>query len=248
MSAETNARLKAARPVCVALLHDHPIVEAGLSAMLAPHRTRVTVVDLSPGAPRPTSVDVVLFDTFGRDSAAIALVQLVYRDAKVIHFTWAPPEHMTGPGDLRSASYLWKGANAEEVVRVVETVHHDESVMRSADLGDLPRGVHGQAGLSRREAEVLHLIAQGLSNQEVGEQLFLGINSVKTYIRAAYHKIGVERRSQAVLWVLQNSSGKSTSPLVPPSPSMLGAGPGPSPCGVGWPTSAATVAIRQEPR
>ena len=55
-----------------------------------------------------------------------------------------------------------------------------------------------RAGLTAREAEVLALITQGLSNQEIAERSYLSINSVKTYIRTAYRKIGVTRRSQAV--------------------------------------------------
>jgi NarL family two-component system response regulator LiaR len=53
-------------------------------------------------------------------------------------------------------------------------------------------------GLSPREVDVLHLIACGLSNQEIADSLYLSINSVKTYIRTAYRKIDVTRRSQAV--------------------------------------------------
>ena len=44
------------------------------------------------------------------------------------------------------------------------------------------------------------LITQGLTNQQIADRAYLSINSVKTYIRAAYRKTGVERRSQAVLW------------------------------------------------
>ena len=58
--------------------------------------------------------------------------------------------------------------------------------------------------LSARERDVLELIAAGLSNQEIAERLYVSINSVKTYIRAAYRKIGVERRSQAVVWAVQH--------------------------------------------
>ena len=58
--------------------------------------------------------------------------------------------------------------------------------------------------LSRREAQVLHLVSEGHSNQEIADTLFLSINSVKTYIRAAYAKIGVTKRVQAVAWVIRN--------------------------------------------
>lgn len=56
--------------------------------------------------------------------------------------------------------------------------------------------------LSVRERQVVTLIAHGLSNQEIAEELFLSINSVKTYVRSAYRRIGVTRRSQAVVWGL----------------------------------------------
>ena len=46
-------------------------------------------------------------------------------------------------------------------------------------------------GLTAREAEIIALITQGLSNQEIAERSYLSINSVKTYIRTAYRKMGV---------------------------------------------------------
>ncbi len=48
------------------------------------------------------------------------------------------------------------------------------------------------------------LITQGLSNQEIADRSYLSINSVKTYIRTAYRKIGVTRRSQAVVWGMKH--------------------------------------------
>ncbi|MBC2960611.1 response regulator transcription factor [Nocardioides deserti] len=55
-------------------------------------------------------------------------------------------------------------------------------------------------GLTVREFEVLGLVAAGLSNAEIAERLYVSINTVKTYVRAAYRKIGVDRRAQAVVW------------------------------------------------
>ena len=62
----------------------------------------------------------------------------------------------------------------------------------------------GLPPLSPREAEVLTLIAQGLSNQQIADRVYVSINSVKSYIRTAYRKIGAERRTQAVLWTLEH--------------------------------------------
>lgn len=65
--------------------------------------------------------------------------------------------------------------------------------------------VHGAttADLTPRELDMMTLITQGYSNQEIAESLYLGMNSVKTYIRGAYRKIGATRRSHAIIWGFQ---------------------------------------------
>ncbi len=66
-------------------------------------------------------------------------------------------------------------------------------------------GYAGEAdGLSPREATVLGRVVQGLSNQEIADELYLSINSVKTYIRSAYRKIEAVSRAQAVAWGIQH--------------------------------------------
>ena len=90
----------------------------------------------------------------------------------------------------------------------LEAVHRGETVTPPPESEDADRGV-GEwpgraAGLTARESEVLALITQGLSNQEIAERTYLSINSVKTYIRTAYRKIGVARRSQAVGWGMRH--------------------------------------------
>jgi DNA-binding CsgD family transcriptional regulator len=57
-----------------------------------------------------------------------------------------------------------------------------------------------EEGLTARESEVLSLITQGYSNNDIVETTMLSINSIKSYIRSAYRKIGVTSRSRAILW------------------------------------------------
>jgi ATP/maltotriose-dependent transcriptional regulator MalT len=65
------------------------------------------------------------------------------------------------------------------------------------EVSDLPSVV--DAGpLSRRELEVLALIAQGNSNQQIAEQLYISLHTVKTHARRIHGKLGVARRTQAV--------------------------------------------------
>ena len=65
------------------------------------------------------------------------------------------------------------------------------------DPGDWPGR---DRGLSAREAEIIALITQGLSNEEIADRMFLSVNTVKSYIRSAYRKMRVDNRTRAVLW------------------------------------------------
>ncbi len=58
----------------------------------------------------------------------------------------------------------------------------------------------GISDLSPREVDVLRLITNCYSNQQISETLYLSLNSVKTYIRGAYRRIGAPTRSHAVIW------------------------------------------------
>jgi NarL family two-component system response regulator LiaR len=66
--------------------------------------------------------------------------------------------------------------------------------------------------LTWREVEVLDLIVKGHTNQEIADALYLSINSIKTYISSAYRKMGVTRRTQAVIWGLKHSSPVTSEP------------------------------------
>jgi len=59
-------------------------------------------------------------------------------------------------------------------------------------------------GLTDRESEVLALITQGMSNAEVADLTYLSPNTIKTYIRSIYRKIGASSRTQAVLWGVEH--------------------------------------------
>lgn len=70
--------------------------------------------------------------------------------------------------------------------------------------GDRPRWTEP---LSPREVDVLELIAQGRTNREIATSLYLSANTVKSHIRSAYQKIGVDSRTQAVIWCFRNGLG-----------------------------------------
>ena len=193
-------------PVRVAIVNDYELVVVGVAALLAPFSDRVAVVELDSGLPVVQDVDVILYDTFGQvQGDGVDLHQLVHgNDAKVAIFSWnLQPELVARSLELGASAYLAKGMDADALVDALEQVHRGERVapehLTTTDkvAGDWPGR---EFGLTAREAEIIALITQGLSNQQIARRSYLSINSVKTYIRTAYRKMGVQSRSQAVLW------------------------------------------------
>ena len=198
-------------PIRVAVVNDYEIVVAGVAAMLAPYQHRVVVVELDSSLPVISDVDVILYDTFAAvQGDGVDLDDLVRGGgAQVVIFSWNVDEELVRKALERGAAgYLSKGLDAEQVVAGIEAVVRGETVT-PPEVAVAERDAAGEwpgreFGLSAREAEVLALITQGLSNQEIAERTYLSINSVKTYIRTAYRKIDVSRRSQAVAWGMRH--------------------------------------------
>ncbi len=199
-----------ASPVRLAILNDYEVVVKGLHGMLAPFADRVQVVELDARRPVLSDVDVVLWDTFTQPRSRSERADLVasIRDsgARVVVFSWTTEEGVVEEVLRRGAhGYVCKSATAEEVVSALERVHRGETTRVPERPGAERRGRDWpgrEEGLTEREAEIVGLIASGLSNQEIADRAYLSINSVKTYIRTAYRKMGVSRRSQAVRWAI----------------------------------------------
>ena len=198
-------------PVRVAVLNDYELVVAGVASMLQPFADRVAVVELEVRSPVTGDVDVVLYDTFGQAQGdGIDVRTLVPEGVKVVVYSWNADDGMVDSATRAGVhGYVRKGATAEELVEVIEQVHAGKTVVRVSGDGreDVGRWPGQTEGLTAREAEILALICQGLSNEEIGRRAFLGINTIKTHIRHLYRKIGATSRSQAVIWGMQRGFG-----------------------------------------
>ena len=103
---------------------------------------------------------------------------------------------------------LAKTLPAYDLVTAIEAIADGEIVISDAPPRSRPAvGLDWPGrteGLTDREAEVLALITQGLSNKEIAARVYLSINSIKTYIRSAYRKIDASSRTQAAIWGLEH--------------------------------------------
>lgn len=197
-------------PITLALVNDYPVVIEGLARMLANHE-RLTVEDLSSGEPPNREVDLVLYDAFAaKDRGKYDVIRLLEdtQNRKLVIYTWNVAEDQVQKAlDLGIHGFLSKELTADQLTDALVRIHEGERlvlpepVSEESNMADWP-GRH--AGLSPRESEVVALITQGATNDEIARTCYLSINSVKSYIRSAYRKMGVERRAQAVLWGVQN--------------------------------------------
>lgn len=202
------------RPLKLRLLNDYEIVVNGLAAMLEPFRDRVTVVAAEVDGVSDKPVDLTLYDTFGRTVPKAGSISKLAADpatGTLVVYTWDE-----GRGSVRKAwmksgyACLDKSLAADELVAELERIANGalpsragepEEARMSQPQTSWPGSEHG---LSLREAETIALISQGHSNTEIAAALYLSENSLKSYIRAAYRKIGVERRAQAVRWGIEH--------------------------------------------
>lgn len=206
----------------VAIVNDYAVVVAGIAALLA--EESIDVVETAVSLPVITDVDIVLYDTFGQTQGdGVGLEDLV-RDsgAKVVIYSWnLKPELVDRAVDAGASGYLSKMLTGPEIVDALARVLRGEVVIlagnRETSVGGAGDWPGQSAGLTPREAEVMALITQGLSNQEIADRAYLSINSVKTYIRSAYRKVGVERRAQAVLWGVAHGFQPDTERMIDPA-------------------------------
>jgi DNA-binding NarL/FixJ family response regulator len=196
------------RPITVALVDDYDVVVMGVAKMLDRYRDRVVIAELDSSMPVQDTVDIVLYDSFAQpesDHEEIAVLIANPRAHRVVVYTWNfHPDLVASAQEQGAHGYLSKTLPARELVAALEAVHAGETVVsdapprtRSAPGLDWP----GRAeGLSDRESEILALITQGKSNADVARLTYLSPNTVKSYIRSIYRKIGTASRTQAVLW------------------------------------------------
>jgi DNA-binding NarL/FixJ family response regulator len=195
-------------PILVALVDDYDVVLAGVANMFDRYRDRVLVAEIDANANLDDAVDIVLYDSFAQPEADHHEIRELVanpRAKKVVVYTWNfHPDLIASARAQGADGYLSKTLSARDLVAALEAIHAGEEVIsdppprgRSAVGLDWPgRG----EGLTDREAEILALITQGKSNLDVARLTYLSPNTVKSYIRNVYRKIGVESRTQAVLW------------------------------------------------
>ena len=186
--------------IVVAVAGAGDVITEGLWHILGQAPDLEVMQDYPVSFPHPGVLpDVVLYDAVAiqRDDGAELAAMVQAREAAVVVVGRdLRPALAARAAALGAVGYVSLEASASAIL----------SVIREAAGGEVssPPGLGDEAALSRREAEVLGDIVKGFSNEEIAQRRSLSINSIKSYIRSAYRKLGVTSRSQAVSWGLQH--------------------------------------------
>jgi DNA-binding NarL/FixJ family response regulator len=201
--------------VTVLIVDDEPLIRAGLRAIVDAEPDLTVVAEASDGAEVGPLVtrwrpDVVLMDVRmpGVDGiqATRLLSQRADRPRILVVTTFENDDYVYAALQAGAQGFLLKRSRPAEIVQAIRVLAHGESVVFPAAIRDLAAAFGERrtdqldgARLSEREADVLRLMAAGLSNAEIADELVLGQETVKTHVGNILAKLGVRDRTQAVI-------------------------------------------------
>ncbi|HVB99452.1 MAG TPA: response regulator transcription factor [Candidatus Dormibacteraeota bacterium] len=203
MKTAHSARSKRIR---VVIADDHPIVREGLRAVLKTQRDIEVVAEAANG---PQAIeqfllhrpDVLLLDLRMPEMDGIGVLRAVLEkkpDAKIVVVT-----HYGGDQDIYrtlhagAKAYLLKDSPRQELLECIRAVHAGRRWISPPVGAQLAAGME-MPQLTRREVEIIRLMANGKSNKEIGDSLGISDNTVKVHVRNMFRKLGATSRTEAL--------------------------------------------------
>jgi two-component system, NarL family, response regulator LiaR len=203
----------------VLIADDHAVVREGLRGLISSEPGMEVVGEAKDGvetvlkahALRP---DVILVDlVMPRKDGIQAITEIKKNDpaARILVLTSFAEDDKVFPAIKGGAlGYLLKDSSPQELLQAIRDVHHGESSLHPAIARKLIRELSqpsdlplAEEPLTEREVDVLRLVAQGLSNDEIGERLFISERTVRTHVSNILGKLHLANRTQAALYALR---------------------------------------------
>lgn len=199
----------------VLVVDDHPVVRDGLVAMLSTQPDLQVVASAGSGQEvlervLQTQPDIILLDLEMPEMDGVAVLQRLREEhsrVRTIIFTaFDSDERILAAVRAGAQGYLLKGAPREEVFNAVRVVHEGGSLLQPVVASKLLKQMSEEQApaeaqpeaLTPREREVLHLLAQGLQNKEIGGELAISERTVKFHVSSILGKLGAGNRTEAV--------------------------------------------------
>lgn len=201
------------------LVDDHEMVRLGVSAYLSIQEDIEVIGEAENGrvgydkalALRP---DVILMDLVMEEMDGIEATKAILSDwpqARIIIVTSFIDDEKVYPAiEAGAAGYLLKTSTASEIAEAIRATHRGERVLEPEVTTKMMERLTKQQEpvlhdeLTKREYEILLLIAKGRSNQEIADELFITLKTVKTHVSNILAKLAVEDRTQATIYAFQH--------------------------------------------
>ena len=221
-STDTEAAIEPAAPapIRVMAVDDHPIYRDGLAAVLALYEDLQLVAEAADGAAavelfREHRPDVTLMDLSmpvmgGAESIARIIVE--FPSARIIALTtYQGDEDIHRALDAGARGYLLKDVLRNEVAQAIRTVHRDRWVLPDIVARRLAEFVP-RVELTERERTILELMAKGLKNKQIAEEIGRAEATVKVHVMHILEKLGARDRTEAVVTALRRGIIHLASP------------------------------------
>lgn len=191
----------------VLIVDDHSLVTEGLANIINYDPEMTVVAQAEDGQQaidryREHQPDVTLMDLRMPGMGGVEAITAIcaeFKSARIIVLTTYDGDEDIYRGLQSGAQgYLLKDAKPNELLNAIRIIHNGQQYVSSTVASKLVKRMNNPV-LSERELEVLRLIAQGLSNQDIGTALNIGESTVKSHVTHILNKLGVSDRTQAVI-------------------------------------------------
>lgn len=204
----------------VVFVDDHEMVRIGVCSYLSAQPDIEVIGEADNGktgvelalSSRP---DVILMDLVMKEMDGIEATRQIietWPDAKIIIVTSFLDDEKVYPAlEAGATSYMLKTSKASEIANAVRDTYHGQSVLEPEVTGKMMLKMRQKQTLlpheelTGREMEILLLMAEGKTNQEIADELFIALKTVKTHVSNILSKLGVQDRTQAVIYAFKHS-------------------------------------------
>lgn len=203
--------------ISILFADDHEMVRIGVSAYLSSQSDMEVVAEANNGKAAVEKAlqlkpDIILMDLVMDDMDGIEATKLIieqWPQAKIIIVTSFIDDEKVYPAlEAGAMSYMLKTSKATEIAEAIRSTYAGQSILEPEVTGKVMNKMRRKDilhdDLTNRELEILLMIAQGKSNQEIADELFIALKTVKVHVSNILGKLHVQDRTQAVIYAFKH--------------------------------------------